>query len=368
MTVGRGGAIVGPKRQALLVSDMAMAEDAPNGRAGQRIHDASRLSFEDVQNVVHGYADLRPGIDGVVSNHFKDIHRILNGIRDRRFYQGLSCGRSGTMWAYNFFVMSKERGGVPFMPYHHLPVALSSATISEMFYRGVTGRFETQLDEFNRAKTPRYFAGLYFRSRLTELLHSSIARVVMLNHWETPFAPILATYFSQSKFFHLDRNRTDTIFSILASTANVDQARKLNCAEFIDFVTRDAPRGRSESTALGTQLLPFDVIDDQGGGVLFDPVAMSPLELAVWQYNFSRMMAKSIELLVGGERFQRIDVDALFKGATDPMRAFVEFFELDRRGAELLAHQVSERVNAKFKAVSDDGVDEAKAEIEKLLA
>jgi hypothetical protein len=58
MTVGKGGAIVGPKRQALLVSDMAMAEDAPNGQAGQRIHDASRLSYEDVQNVVHGYADL----------------------------------------------------------------------------------------------------------------------------------------------------------------------------------------------------------------------------------------------------------------------------------------------------------------------
>jgi len=120
------------------------------------------------------------------------------------FVQIMSTGRCGTLALYEFLKQSKE-----IIPYHTMQWQLIPPDRNHLLYRILSGNFDKQ------ALTTLLSA--YLQNRVAEIAfaYQNNATPVIINHWDTVFAPFLAELFPNSKFLHVwraDQNVFESIY------------------------------------------------------------------------------------------------------------------------------------------------------------
>ena len=229
-----------------------------------------------------------------------------------------------------------------------------------MFYRSILNKFE-MADEYYSRSSLTYFYGLYFRARATEFLHSSISRLMILNHWETWFAPLVAQMFPSSKFVYLKRNKVDNIFSLLSSAIS---NRKLSYGEFSKNYF-DAPISEDDQViSANSNNWCMDVYkEEKTGNLTFDKIKTTPLVQMNWQYETVEKLANSLHTSVGSSRFLNISSDRLFQSDIQEIRRFMSFLEISTEEESNISSHFSRKFNAKKKFLQDEDIVVAKKEI-----
>jgi len=114
----------------------------------------------------------------------------------------LSTGRCGTEALYDLLKQSDS-----IIPYHPLAIRSTPMDRNHLLYRIIEGKFDDDV-LYSILKD-------YLESRSAEYLHAlrSNKTIVIVNHFDTIFAPFCAVLFPQSRFIHLSRKAEATFKS-----------------------------------------------------------------------------------------------------------------------------------------------------------
>lgn len=143
--------------------------------------------------------------DGVFKDFQDNIHRIKQhyapNIPD--FVQVMSTGRCGTLALYEFLKRSNQ-----VIPYHTMQSQLIPPDRNHILYRILSGAFDKKI-------ITTILTG-YLQNRVSEICYAYTKQCtpVIINHWDTIFAPFLAELFPRSTFLHLWRADEDVFKSI----------------------------------------------------------------------------------------------------------------------------------------------------------
>lgn len=345
---------LGPVREALVISNFALYQG--DKKSSQKLLNGIDLNENEIErfvvNVMGDEFDL--GAD-----HFRDTRRIMRSIPDPKIYQFLSVGRSGTFSLANLF-----EGIENYKEMHHVPFPISGAIISEMFYRGVLGQFEKPVRMYAQNSLSSFY-DIYFRSRCVEFTHASIAAVMILNHWEAWFSPIVSKMFPTARFVYLRRNPVDAIFSHLNSHSSDES---LSLSEFREWAFEKKQNVSEEDIVLSSNNWCMNVYRNENGDqICFEAVPSSPFEIAKWHYKTIEILARCLKRHLARERVIEISSDRLFAADLAEVRKLMSFVDIPVELEDRVRSHFGEKINEKKKKLNWNDETEAKKTIRFML-
>jgi tetratricopeptide (TPR) repeat protein len=119
------------------------------------------------------------------------------------FVQVLSTGRCGTLALYEFLKQAKQ-----VTPYHTMHAQMIPPDRNHIMYRIISGNFDKTV--------VKEILTTYLTNRVAEICYAYTQKTtpVIINHWDTIFAPFMAELFPTSKFLHLWRADPNVFESI----------------------------------------------------------------------------------------------------------------------------------------------------------
>jgi hypothetical protein len=305
------------------------------------------------------YLDIESNTNNI---HLKRTLKMLNDVRQREIYFVLSPGRSGTVALTNFFSNFNK-----VLPLHHLGSAFSSAVISEFIARMICETFEKEVDEHRCQGSLSYYADIFLRNRMVELLHSIDEKVIFVNHWESWWAPIILKIFPNSKFIYLKRNPEDVAFSLLATN------RSFSEASFYSEINAEYKMNQNGSN------LEFLTLNRscENHKLYFTSCGLSVVENAIAHVRLVEELASAVQSALCESRFVSISADNLFARDLLEIEKILEFLKLKTPNKILMMHdhfltkyntkthqyrfdgQVAERVRARIRDIFQHHDDEA---------
>lgn len=119
------------------------------------------------------------------------------------FVQVMSTGRCGTLALYEFLKKSDK-----VIPYHTMQSQLIPPDRNHLMYRILSGNFDKDIIST--------LLCAYLTNRVSEICYAYTKQrtPVIINHWDTIFAPFLCELFPSSKFLHIWRADEDVFKSI----------------------------------------------------------------------------------------------------------------------------------------------------------
>jgi hypothetical protein len=283
----------------------------------------------------------------------KFIASIKSKSNDDEISQILSTGRCGTMAISMFF---NEMESV--RPYHHLSMAINGALITEFFYRYIAFDFGDQ--EFGNVERIGKFIDIFIRSRGVECFQIKYReKPIIINHWDTFFAPILYCLFPGAKFLYIKREEVDVALSNLTKYGTTNKMSSLSINEYSN--TENYNDWNSVNPLIikknGKYKAPdiyFNVIDE------IESLCWTIRAHNKFAENFISMIPKSQKLFIRSED--------LFEQNEVVQKELLDFFKLpEKRGLEAMRDVYSEKRNEKFLKGGLNDVDKKLEKVRRLL-
>ena len=182
----------------------------------------------------------------------------------------------------------------------------------------VSGEFAREVDSFRNQGAFSYYADIYFRNRIIELLRTINKKVIFINHWEAWWAPLLIKFFPASKVLYLKRNPEDVVYSHLA-TSNEDGTK-----------LKDISNRKSRiCTKIDFDLSIVNLYKDNlNNSLIFHEPEMSNIDRVITKVSLVDKFAMAVEQTVSSERFIEISADLLFSQDLDEVGRLLNFFDL----------------------------------------
>ena len=273
----------------------------------------------------------------VAEGHF-DLH--LENLAAFRQYYGsetqdivfvLSTGRCGTLGLYEFIKKSQQA-----MPYHTLTRQLLPLDRNHLLYRIIGGN----LDKSVLTK----ILGVYLETRSAEILFAcrNGKTPVIVNHWDTVFAPFDAVLFPGSTFIHLHRDETKVFKSIYG-------------------------KGQLNNNQL--QYFRYDPSFPDGRFIFFQDESLGIEQEVAWYLFVTREFIHAFAQTVGDGRLVSIKSEDLFARSREHFDLLRQAVPIDDLGYEDFCKSYEAPVNPKSEKlqVEEDELDRRAARIPGLM-
>lgn len=274
--------------------------------------------------------------------HLSETRGVIESIiSDAPIFLIVSTGRSGTMSLCKLFEEKLEG----YRGFHHLPLVIGSNIISEYYYRTALNKFPSPKDNFRGQGSREYYADLFFRSRLVELLSRNSTGIVFCNHWDSFFAHLVLTCFRNSRIIVLNRNPIDVVYSHISSAIREEHRHSVEkFISYIQSISATFPQSKS-------YLTPLDVFMEKSSGVLFSEILdFDPIDQNLFCLEATKRYCQAIEMAEGfGERLFRINMDRMFSQSSDELSRFLDIFHITNEKRDIVNSHFSKKINVKTK-------------------
>ncbi|MCW8970256.1 MAG: sulfotransferase [Rhodospirillales bacterium] len=221
----------------------------------------------------------------------------------------LSTGRCGTEGMDHALETSGK-----IVPHHTMPWRMMPGDRNHILYRLLTGKLA--------AEPLEGIFTTYLECRTAEMMHaySQDKTPAFINHWDTIFAPLLATVFPESRFIYLHRDETPVMKSIL---------------------------GKSQWRNRQLQYWRFDSAFPEGRFV-FDEAPGIPLEANIaWYLHVTKTFANAFSRTIHKQRFAAIKAEKLFCREGKEIARLLDFLPQNASSEEHLMESFKEKRNDK---------------------
>lgn len=225
----------------------------------------------------------------------------------------LSTGRCGTLGLHEFLSKSGQ-----IMSFHTLHNQLLPTDRNHVLYRIIEGSLDK--DTLSR------ILGLYVESRMAEFLfaHKNGKTPVIINHWDTVFAPFNAVFFPGSVFLHLHRDDTKVFASIY---------------------------GKNQWQNLQLQYLRYDADFPDGRFIYAHDESLEIEQMIAWYLFVTREFIHAFAQTVTEDRVTSIRSEDLFARSREHFDILRRVFPIDDLGYEDFRDSYSAPVNPKSDSI-----------------
>lgn len=229
-----------------------------------------------------------------VFDHFKEnIETIKNHFAPNipDFVQVMSTGRCGTLALYEFLKKSDQ-----VIPFHTMQSQLIPPDRNHLLYRIVSGNLDKKIIQM--------LLSAYLTNRVSEICYAYTKQrtPVIINHWDTIFAPFLSELFPTSNFLHLWR-ADEEVFKSIYGKNQFQNEQLRHC-----FFNSDFP---------------------QGNFICFFDTALTMQQQISWYLLFTREYSLAFKSTLPEKRMSSMRSEDLFSGNIEKFQILKELMPID---------------------------------------
>lgn len=249
--------------------------------------------------------------ENTFSQYQHNIEQFKNKFATNKpeFVQILSTGRCGTLALYEFLKKSNQ-----ITPFHTMHAQLIPPDRNHLMYRIISGNLDKDV-----IKT---LLIAYLTNRVSEICYaySKNTTPVIINHWDTIFAPFMGELFPSSKFIHVWRADQKVFESIYSK--NQFQNEQLRHCWFDENFTNNQ------------------------FSCYYDTSLSMPQQIA-WYLFFTREYANAYKQTLSNKRMLTIKSEDMFKGNLDTYNILQKQLPINDLSKESFLNAFSKPVNQK---------------------
>lgn len=207
------------------------------------------------------------------------------------FVQVMSTGRCGTLALYEFIKRSEQ-----VIPFHTMQAQLIPPDRNHILYRILSGNFDKKI--ISTILTS------YLQNRVAEICYAYTKQCtpIIINHWDTIFAPFLAELFPSSKFLHIWRE-DENVFKSIYGKNQFQNEQLRHCW--------------------------FDSKFSQGKFTCFFDTTLSMQQQVSWYLFFTREYSLAFKDTLPSERMHSMKSEDLFTGNVDKFTLLKSLMPID---------------------------------------
>ncbi|MFQ3190188.1 MAG: tetratricopeptide (TPR) repeat protein [Paraglaciecola sp.] len=269
-----------------------------------------RSSLQD--NILKFRSLCKELINEGVFKHFQDnIHSIKKQYAPNTpdFVQVMSTGRCGTLALYQFLKKSDQ-----VIPFHTMQAQLIAPDRNHILYRILSGKFDK--------KVIATILTSYLQNRVAEICYAYTKQCtpIIINHWDTIFAPFLAELFPRSKFLHIWR-ADENVFKSIHGKNQFQNEQLRHCWFDSDF--------------------------SQGQFSCFFDTTLTIQQQVSWYLFFTREYSLAFKNTLASERMHSIKSEDLFKGNIDKFTILKSLMPIDDMTEDQFIASFAKPINQK---------------------